>query len=67
MSGSGIFFNFTWQSLLDLELPHRHVEGLCVQLHGERVCRLFFVDKRNKIINSDLLLGVILNLICSYI
>jgi hypothetical protein len=44
-----IFFGFsdlakfaTWQSVLELELPHGHIEGLSVQLHGGKICSFFF-------------------------
>jgi hypothetical protein len=57
----------TWRSLLELELPHGHIEGLSVQLYGGKICSFFLVDKGNKMINSDLLFGVILSEICSYI
>jgi hypothetical protein len=32
----------TWQSVLELELPHGHIEGLFIQLHGGKICRFFF-------------------------
>ncbi len=32
----------TWQSVLELELPHGHIESLSVQLHGEKICSFFF-------------------------
>jgi hypothetical protein len=47
---------------LELELPHGHIEGLSVQLHGGKICSLKInknLNKGNKPINSDLLLGVI--------
>jgi len=28
----------TWQSVLELELPHGRTEGLSVQLHGAKIC-----------------------------
>jgi len=57
----------TWWSLLELELPHGHIQGLFVQLYDEKISSFFLVDKRNQMINSDLLLGVILSEICNYI
>jgi hypothetical protein len=68
---------FFWIFIFSLSMLHGslcwslnyHMDMLRVYLSNYMVGKyvIYFVDKGNKMINSDMLLGVILNQTCNYI